>query len=379
MKSHTTPFFRSVGTMIGSIVGVGVFGIPFAFAQSGPALGALILVGLASLLTLMQLMYAEVALHTPGSHRLAGYVKAHLGQNWGRFAAIALSLGLWGSMVAYMIVGGSFLHAIFSSSVGGSSFWYALFLAGVACVFIYRGIQFIARLETIIVGILLFLFAFIMFDALPHVTFSNLAGVEWKNALIPYGVSLFALGGMGVIPEMKAVLGQKHENQLPRAVITSMACITTLYLLFGFIIVAALGTHTTEIAFDGLVVLLGDTFRVVGAILGSVTVLSIFTLVGIELTNTFRYDLQFSKRIAVASAVGVPVVLYIIGVRQLVDVLTFVGSIFGGMLGILVICMYEKMRKRLPNQRHFCLNIPASVRVGIACVFASGILLTIFL
>ncbi len=378
MKSFSSPFLRSVGTMIGSIVGVGVFGIPFAFAQSGPALGALILLGIAALLTLMQLMYAEVALHTQGTHRLAGYVRAHLGPRWGQFAAIALAFGLWGSMVAYMIVGGSFMHAVFSSSMGGSSFWYALLLAGLACAFIYRGIQFIAKLEILIVAVLLFLFAFIMFDALPHISFANLAGVDWKFALLPYGVSLFALGGMGVIPEMKAVLGQKYEHHLPRAVIIAMTAITVLYLLFGLIVVAALGSHTTEMAFDGLVVVLGDTFRVVAALLGSITVLSIFTLVGIELTNTFRYDVHMSKKLAVSLAVGIPVLLYTFGVRELVDVLSFVGSVFGGVLGILVVCMYKKMRQRMPNRKHICLNMPGIVLYGIVIIFASGILLTLF-
>jgi amino acid permease len=290
-----------------------------------------------------------------------------LGENWGRFALAALAASLWGAMVAYMIVGGTFLKTIFSPVIGGSEFGYALVMALTAGLVMYRGIQFVSRFATVIVGILVFLFLFIILAALPHAEVSNLAGVHWEKFLLPYGVALFALSGMGIVPELKAVLGKRADRHLPCAVVVGMAVITALYLVFGLTVAAVLGPDTTAAAFDGLVPVLGSSFGVIAALLGSVTILSIFTIVGIELTNTFRYDFHVDPRAATLLAVGVPVVLFVAGIRELIEVLSFVGGVFGGALGILIVAMYEKTR-------------PGPVRVTswfVALVFAVGIIFTI--
>ena len=74
------PFLRSVGLMIGAIVGVGVFGLPYAFAQSGVGIGLLELLVLGGCLTVLQLMFAEVVMATPDRHRLMRH------RNLSRFA-----------------------------------------------------------------------------------------------------------------------------------------------------------------------------------------------------------------------------------------------------------------------------------------------------
>ncbi|NBS41758.1 amino acid permease [bacterium] len=292
MKPPNNRFIRAVGTMVGSVVGVGVFGLPYAFEKSGPVLGALVLVLLAGVISGMQLMYAEVALHTPGNHRLVGYVRALLGEGWARFAVVALSAGLWGSMLAYMIVGGSFLRELFAPGVAGAEFWFGLGLAAVAGFLMSRGTQAVAKLEVAAVALLGFLFAFMTLAALPHARFAYLSGVHWDAMLVPYGVAFFALAGMGVIPEMKAVLGTAREKELPCAVLTAMSIIAGLYLAFALVVVSVLGPKTTQSAFVGLVPVLGGSFRVAASVLGSTVVLSIFSMIGVELSNTFRFDFR---------------------------------------------------------------------------------------
>jgi amino acid permease len=58
MKHPDVKLLRAVGMMIGAIVGVGVFGLPYAFAQSGVALGLVWLIAIGGLLTCLQLMFA---------------------------------------------------------------------------------------------------------------------------------------------------------------------------------------------------------------------------------------------------------------------------------------------------------------------------------
>lgn len=377
MKPPNNRFIRAVGTMVGSVVGVGVFGIPYAFERSGPALGALVLVVLAGILVGMQLMYAEVALHTPGNHRLVGFARARLGDGWARFAMVALSAGLWGSMLAYMIVGGSFLRELFAPAAAGSEFWFGLALAAAAGLAMSRGTQAVAKTEVAALALLGFLFAFMTAAALPHAHVANLSGTHWSAFLVPYGVAFFALSGMGVIPEMKAVLGPGRENELPRAVVAGMAVVTALYLAFGLAVVAVLGPRTTQAAFEGLIPVLGGPFRVVASLLGVLVVLSIFSLIGVELSNTFRFDFRARKGFALFLTLSVPCALYVAGIRGLIDVLMFVGSVLGGGLGILVVAMYETMRSGPTRVVHRCLNVPRVVSVAAVAVFLLGIILTL--
>ncbi len=368
-------FYRAVGTMIGGVVGVGVFGLPYALAQSGFALGLAELLLMAVLVTLFQLMYAEVAIQTEGRHRLPGYVQRYLGKRWGTFSLIALALLLWGAMLAFMIVGGRFWHLLFSPVFGGSEAVYSVLLAAAGSALIYRGLRFVSRIEVGIIAALLFLFTFIILAALPHLQIANLATVNWGNAFVPYGVALFAFAGLGVVPELKDVLGAKHVQSLPHVIVVSMSIVTVLYAAFSFVVVGATGAQTTQAAFDGLVPVLGPAFRVAGALLGSVTVLSIFMVIGLGLQNTFRYDFRLTRFWSWSLVCGVPVVLFVLGARQFIGVIGFVGAVFAGTVGIVIIWMYERLRASPVCRRHHCLDIPHAVSWLIAAVFLAGIAL----
>jgi len=380
MTHPNTKFLRAVGTMVGSIVGVGVFGLPYVFAQSGFVVGAIWLLVLAVLLTTLQLMYAEVCVQTgDGGHRLVGFVEEYLGKRWRPWALAALAGTLWGAMLAYLIVGGHFLHLLFGTAFGGPEELYALLLAAVVCVLVWRGLGFVSKIEVWIIGALLFLFAFMTLAALPHVEIKNLfVDPEWHQVLLPFGVVLFSLAGVGVVPEMKDILGRKQQSQLPRAVLTGMVIITLIYLAFSAAVVGATGANTSQIAFDSLVPVLGGAFAVVGSVLGAMTVFSIYMILGIELQNTFLFDIRLSRWTSFTLTMGVPIVLYLAGVRTFIDVVGVVGGVFAAFLGILIVLMYEKMRKSPTCNRHKCLKVPHVVSWIIIAVFTASILVQFF-
>ena len=374
MSFPSIPLVRSVGMLIGSIIGVGVFGLPYALSRGGMALGLLLLVVMAILLTTMLFMYTEVVLQTPGRHRLIGYAKRYLHGSWWVLALVCFSASVWGAMLAYLLVGGDFLSSLFSLfGFSVSSFWSSVLLWGIASVCIYQGLRFASRLEVYLIGILLFLFFFMILSALPHVEAVNIFQLDWTLAFAPYGVVLFALSGGGVLPEIKEILGHRAKDQLGWTVAIGMAFITLLYALFSFTVVGALGDHVTPVAFDGLVPLLGEVFRVVVALIGSITILSIFMLIGVELRHIFQYDFSLKKYQAWALAVGMPFVLFLCGVREFITVVGFVGGIFGSTLGILYVWMYERMHARLSKDHHHCFHVPRWVSLLLVLVFLAGI------
>jgi len=373
MVHPNRPFIRAVGMMIGAIVGAGVFGLPFAFAQSGFALGLLELLFLGGLLVTLQLMLGEVAVQTPGHHRLVNYVRIYIGPFWKWVTLIALGLGVWGAMLAYMVIGGTFLHLLLSPLLGGEIAVYSYAIGIIASLLIFGGLGFASKIEYWIVGALLLLFSVIILGSIPQIELTHYTTLDVSHAFLPYGVILFSLAGMGIVPELKDVLGTKHKREMSRVIVTSMAIILSIYALFSFAVVGVTGAETTMTAFDGLVPHLGETFRIAASLLGSITILSIFMVLGIELLNTFKFDFNVPHRLAWLLVCGVPITLFAIGMREFIDIIGFVGGVFGGVLGILVALSYWSMRRQGLCKQHHCINFPAPLTWLIIIIFSGGI------
>ncbi len=359
--------------MIGAIVGVGVFGLPFAFAQSGFALGLLELLFLGGLLVCLQLMLAQIVVQTPGHHRLAYYVGLYQGRGWKWVTLIALSFGIWGAMLAYMVAGGTFLHLLLSPWLGGEPMVYSYLLGAGASILIIGGLTLASRIEYAVVGALLFLFAFIILASAPEIDVSNFSTLDLGKFFLPYGVILFSLSGMGIVPELKDILGKAHQRQIAPVIVLSMTVIIALYAAFAFAVVGVTGSSTTPMAFEGLVPVLGNTFRVAATLLGSLTILSIYLVLGIELLNTLKFDFSLRHRTAWFIVCAVPLVLFGFGMREFIDIIGFAGSVFGGGLGILVALSYGTMRRRGLCPTPHCINFPASLTWLIIAVLGAGI------
>lgn len=364
--------------MVGSIVGVGVFGLPYVFAQVGYVTGLVVLVVLAVIMTGMLFMYADVVQHTPGEHRFSGDVEIYLGKFWGRVCTVTLAFGFWGAMLAFAVAGGRLLMDLFGLEGTTVETLLGLSVIGLIAALSYQGIRFVARLEVWMLAILAFLFLFIILASLPHANLANLAPTVQGHGLVAlYGVVFFALtGGINAIPEMRSLLGKR--GSLPYAVFLGMVGVTVLYALFTLAVVAVTGSHTSEFAVDALAPYIGNSFRFVGGSLALVCILSAFLVSSIELQNSLHYDNRLGRFPAWALALGIPTLFYLVGVRSFIGILGFIGAVFTGVNGILVVMTYERMRATKVCREHVCLEMPKVVTVGLVLLYVFGIIITLF-
>lgn len=370
-------FLRAIGMMVGGVVGVGVFGLPYAFAQSGFSIAFLELLIIASLMLIVQFMHAELALQTEGTHRLAGFVEIYLGKKWGMLSILAICASVWGALLAYMIIGGKFLFLILSPIFGGTVTVYSYIVAIIAAYLIYRGLQFASKIEVFVIFALLFLFLFIIVLSIPSIRLDNLVGIDPTKWFLPYGIILFALSSTGIVSEMKDVLGLQAKKQLGKAIFAGMVIVVLLYTFFAFSVLGVTGIHTTQVVFDGLIPVFGNSFKYIASILGAITVLSIFMMLGIQLQNTLKFDFRFPRVGAWLLTISFPVLLFSFGVKEFVDLVGFVGAVFGGFLGILIVLCYMKLKREPLCREHHCLNLPDGFSWLAILLFVGGIIFTL--
>lgn len=120
------PFFNAIAVLIGTIIGAGIFSLPYVIVKIGFIPGLLYLIGLGFVVLILNLCYGEIVLRTKKNHQLPGYAGIYLGK-WGKLIAIlATSIGFYGALLVYLIMAGDFLHSILGNSFTLSSFNYSL-------------------------------------------------------------------------------------------------------------------------------------------------------------------------------------------------------------------------------------------------------------
>ncbi len=368
-------FWRAVQPFIGSVIGVGIFGLPYVFSQSGFAIGATWLVALALVYMLVLAAYSEVIVTTRGKHHLAGLTKKYLGKHWTWAAFITIAASSWGALLAYLILGGGFLHALISPLLGGSVFTYQIIFYTICSLLLIGGLGFIVRLEGIFVALLFILLALILTGSTPHIDLTNLTSITTDHWFTPFGVVIFALGGAAVVPEMAQVLG-RQKRLLPRAIITGVAIVSVVYLIFTGIIVAVSGAGTTQDAITGLGAVVGEWVLLIGSLIGLFSVFTSFLILGMSFMDMLTIDYKRRYMTSWAVVISVPMALFLLNIREFIEVVGFVGGVFGGCASLLIIATYLSAKKHATTTKR-AFKVPSWTMYACALVFITGIIMMI--
>jgi len=336
----------AIATLSGTIIGVGFFSLPYITSKLGLwiILGYFFVLGI--LVTIIHLFFGELSLKTPDYKRLPGFARIYLGKCGERVAIFSTILGLFGAILAYLIVGGEFLENLLSPLIGGNNIHYTIlyFLAG--ATLIYFGIKIISKIE--FWGLVLFFAVLILifFNGKGLINIENLFlnYKNWKlNWFLPYGPILFSLWGAALIPEVEEMLG-RDKKLLKKIILISIIIPIFVYLFFIFLILGITGTQTTESALTGLRNFMGDGIVSLGLFFGVLTTFTSFIALGLTLKNVFWYDLKIGKNLAWIITCFLPLILFLVGIKSFISIIFFIGGVMLGIDGILILLMYKKIR-----------------------------------
>jgi len=368
-------FWHSVLPLVGSVIGVGIFGLPYVFARSGYLVGLGYIAVLALVNMAVLLAYAEIITKTKGHSRLTGITRKYLGEKWSWVATLLAFGASWGAMIAYVIIGGGFLHTLLEPIFGGGLALYQLAFFTVSAFLLIGGLGFISRLEMFFVIFLLLVLFLISTGSLPHVDIENLKYVNLEYVFSPFGVVLFAFGGLAAIPEMADILG-RQKRKLHSAIIVGISSITVIYVLFVTVVVGVSGRLTSQEAISGLGHYVGDWVLITGSIVGLISVFTSFLILGISLMDTMVYDYKWRYMKSWLLVVSVPLAIYLAGARSFISVIGYTGGVLGSLMGILVIYIYIKAKEHssLPKRS---LQFPMWILYISFAVYALGFIITV--
>lgn len=365
-------YIYAVSALIGATIGAGIFGLPYAAAKAGFIPAAALLAALGAITIITNLMFAEVTLRTKKKGRIVLYCQKYIGKSGKTISMFIALFSLYSSMLAYIIIGGIFLNSIFSKTFGGDEFFYSSIVFIFVTAGIYAGLKLINVIELAMVILLLAAIFGIMFKGIYFVDVGNLSTYNISQSFFPFGVILFSMGALSVIPEFEHII-RKEQERIKNAIIWGTSIPIVIYLLFMAVVVGVTGQNTTRDALSGLNIAIGDGVVTLGLVLGIIAIVTSYLIIGINLKEIFWYDYDISEKKSWVLACFIPFVIFALGLRDFITVVSFAGGVAGGLTGILVVILFYAAKRKGDAKPPFEIKIPMLFSAFMVLIYLLGI------
>lgn len=373
-------FLLPTGLLAGTIIGAGIFSLPYVFAKAGMVVGIfyLILGGMAY--TMVHLMYADVIMRTKGNHRFPGYAGAYLGRPGFFLAILTGVIEMVLVMTIYLILSQSFGNLI-TPHLGGEGEVFLFWLLGSLTIF--ASLKKITFLETCIsVGILAIIATLFI---LGFSSGENIARIQWMPNIaalfLPLAPVLFSLSGRVAIPSLVKYTTSLHKGRMDRivrrAVIWGTMVPVIVYLLF-VLGIGGLSAPVSEDAITGLVGQVAPSLLLIIGILGLFTLWSSYIVVGFDINSILLHDFKFGRALRLCIVVVLPLLLFIFGLRGFLELVSFVGGIFLAIEGLLIITMWWRANRVLKSSSLLMKGIPRALIALTAFTFLGALVYQIW-
>lgn len=346
MKAKQKPkILFSLCTFLGTVIGVGMFGLPSVAARIGFFPMVAVFVVVAALTGILFVRFSEIVLATPQRDRLPGYVGRYLGPRWRRFSVVVSMLAICGALLAYLIVGAEFVRLAVSPWCTLPATWAVLLFFVLGGLVIAWGTRAVAPVEFYLMIVLVLLIAVFFGAAIPQFVAANIVTFAWASAPVAYGVILFALWGLEIVPEA-AELVANRKRLIRGVLIVGNAVAALIYLLFVFAVLGVNGAATTPDALTGFIAVVGAWLTVPAALLGFIAVFTSYISIGLTLRQTMTMDIHFSRHVSLLLVLAVPLLLFSLGLTNYIAIIGATGAVLIGTEAALVLATYDAMRKQ---------------------------------
>lgn len=377
-KSSSYSHFLAIGSLSGTIIGLGMFGIPYVAMKAGFGLTSVYLLILGAVMAVVHLMYLEVTLRTRRAHRFGGYMGAYFGGRWKIISSAASIVTLWGSLLIYVIVGGKFINLVVYPFFGDVAFVSSLAFFAIGAYAVAKPPRTIGKIEAIFTfAIVVIAFGFLGKGVIGgHIVYSNFKLADFSNWLLPYGVILFAFGGFSIIPSIENILAKEINNNekihFGRIGIWGTIIPMIVYIVFMFSVLGITGAKTSEEALSGLEAVLGNGYVKTGAVIGFFALFTSFIALGDELKRVFHEDYGMSGGSSLFLTLFFPLAFFVLNIAGFIEIMSFIGAVAGMFFYVFMILMFYRAKRNGDMPPLFSFGFPKFLAWMIALIFIIG-------
>lgn len=343
MLSHN--YVASIALFISSIVGVGMFTLPYISTQAGIITVIIYFIALGFLQHWLHTLYAEIILSTKKPHRLPGYTEKYISKKAKKIVLILSLFSGYGALLAYTILGGQFLYQLLNPLLGGSVIIYTIGLLILRSVVMLFGLGWVTRAEVILTGGLLGAMVVVSVLATGQGSVENLTVFNNDNIFLPYGPVFFAVSGLLAINDI-CLLMKNEKEKIASVLKTGIIIASAIMLLFTIAIASISGSLTSSDALGGLKTFIDPIFYNILLGVGLITVTTSFFIMAEAMEEMFIWDFQAKKLGAWLLIWAVPLFLLLLGAWDFTKVVAITGAVSGGLLGSLYLILGLKVKKK---------------------------------
>ncbi|MDO8524551.1 MAG: aromatic amino acid transport family protein [bacterium] len=347
----------AIATMIGTIIGAGVFAIPYVFSQSGAITCLVYFLVLGVLAILLHLFFGEAISRTNGEARLIGLTDKYLGKKLKILVGIAFFIGTIGSLLVYIILSGEFLNLIFHGLL--SNFQWSLIAWLLLSFMVFCGTRLVAWTELLLSAILFLSAILAVIFCVPKISLDNFSLFNSSKVFLPFGVILFSLVGWSAVSEARYLLSDKR--QLKKVLLISLSVCVVFYIIFGLAVSGVTGKATTPEPFQALGDILGYKIIVAMGIFGFLAVATSYLTLVNYLKHTFMFDYKIARVPSFFLASFSPLALFILGLNQFIALVSFLGAFIGLAEGGAIILIWQKAKKMGERKPEYSINLPKAI------------------
>ena len=194
-------FILPVSLLAGTIIGAGIFSLPYVFSRAGLFWSFLLLIVFTLVFCVVHLMYADLILKNSDRHRFAGFARIYFGEKGYWLSILGTVVEMFFVLVIYLVLSASFISLIFPRLPivwGVIIFWWLGSLA------IFAGTKRVALFEFLATAGILAVVALIAVWGVPQFLEKDFSLISSDYFLwfLPFGPLLFSLNGRPAVPSL---------------------------------------------------------------------------------------------------------------------------------------------------------------------------------
>ncbi len=351
------------GLLAGTIIGAGIFSLPYVFSEIGVVFGIGYLVFFGFLYAFLYGMYASVLSSERGYHDLFFLAKKYLP----RFAVPIVKantlFGVLFALLAYLALIPSFVS--FASGVEG---WWviAVFWAICSAFFFVRAAllgwaEFLATASIISAVFFILFFAFRSGFDMPEMASP---GAHIGAFLLPFGPILFSFSGRsavaGVVRIWKEARRERSPFKLTSAIRIGVFIPVVTYIVFVFAIISLSPISVSEDALSGLL-FLPFYAKIILGVVGFLTLWTSYIMLGTNIKDILLFDSRLPAIFAFSIPAVIPPILFFSGFDSFMEALSISGGIFVAVEGIVITWIWLRAFPR--NRKRWYAAIPIAAFV----------------